>query len=569
LFPITRRCALRFLVWPLVPVVLPTSVRRARAVGPVDVVNGVALLSPDSFEPDPATGLRRARLRFPERPPPRRLAAALRDESPEGVLLASLLRRGAAGNHGDLYDNRDRGHSPLRSENFPQLSFTAWDEAARAAGLDYGMNPGLVFGTVTIGNSSTAMKHGPFWRSLPRAAMTLPGQSAFLERLYAANHLYVYPEHRDHDPENGDVFPAATAQVVISQGSSGSDRPFLRALAHILAALRPDTKARLRETGLIAPILQRVLRRGMAGIGDEAAYMSGAAHPSALDPGAIDLPRMLRHAAGIGPGDIPPAVRLHLRAEPDPGAIFADGLGERLFDTADAVARVARGTTGERRYRLSTAGTADPNGRPLRFHWRVLRGPDVTVTPLDSEGHEAEVVVPWTEPYALPDPPGLVTGRIDVAVFADNGAELSAPAFFSVAFPPTERRRYGEDGRIMEIAYDPPDLAESYADPALFPLRSWRDSYDYDGAGRMLGWTRTHTNGTVERFTVHGLRVVATDGDGRPGIAEAMTYPLRSGVARERFGRSRVLPAPDGQRFRLVYDGASDRVGRPVATGSP
>jgi hypothetical protein len=596
----------------------PAAAQLPPAAEPVTVQQGVARLSPEAFVPDPATGLRIARLRFAPLPPSVRLsAAAARDDSPEGRLLAELMRRGAAGNHRDLYDNRDRAHSALRLDRHPQMSATAYDEAAKAQGLDYGVNPGLAFDTITIGNSSTALTGGPFWRSIPRATMTHSAHPAILERLYAANHLYVYPEHRDHDPERGDLFPAATAQMVVSQGSSGSDRAFLRALAHTLAALRPDTKARLRETGLVAPMLQRLLRRAMAGIDDDAAYMGPAAHPAALDPGRIDPMRMMRHAAALRADAIPPAVRLHLRAEPEPGETFADGYGERLFDTADAVARVARGPVFLRRYRLSTAGTEDPNGRPLRFHWRVLRGPGVTVTPLDDAGTEAVVDVPWTEPYPAPGTAaaagdgggeaagemsgetsgdaggsagpetadgtaaagdaagapapaaGLTTFRIDVAVFADNGAELSAPAFFSVAFPPTERRRHDAVGRLLEIAFDPPDLAGRYADPALFPWRGWRDLFDYGPEGRLLGWTRTLADGRQERYTAQGLRVIDTDALGRPLNAEAMAYPVRPAERRERDGRPRVEPEPTGQRFLMAYGGSGDRIGRPIAVNAP
>ena len=57
----------------------------------------------------------------------------------------------------------------------------------------------------------------------------------FLYRQYRGGQLYVYPEHRDHDPGHngqggyGDLFPTNSPCVVISQGSSGSDRAFVRA----------------------------------------------------------------------------------------------------------------------------------------------------------------------------------------------------------------------------------------------------------------------------------------------------------------------------------------------------
>jgi hypothetical protein len=530
------------------------------AQDPVPVVMGVATLAPEDFQPDPQTGLMRARLAFPDRPPPRLLMRMKRPKTPEGRLLAQLLSEGAAGNHGDLYDNRDRGHSPFGGRPLPTLSMTAYTEAALARGLDYGLNAGLLFDTITIGNSSTAIKTNPVARSLPRYALTRPGLPMVQNRLYESNHLYVYPEHRDHDPARGDLFPAAVPFLLVSQGSSGSDGPLLKALAMALAALRPETKAVLRAQGLAAPTLQMLLRRSMAGIETDADYLSGRAHPSVFDGSAIDFARLMRRAADLEADAVPPMVRLHVRASPEePGEVFADGLDERLFDTPGAIARIARGTAQTRRWRVSTAGTMDPSGRPLTFHWQVLRGPGVRVTPLDDKGTQAVIEVQWTDPYPVPGQEALATQRIDVGVFADNGKALSAPAFFSVAFPPTERRLYDETGRLREIAYDPPDMAETYADPLLHPRRGWRDRYSHDAEGEPTGWIRTFPDGAVQHYTAHGLLVLETDAAGRATLAEAVAYPRRQGSARD--GRERVAVTPTGRLFRYRYDGPEDRVG--------
>ena len=533
------------------------------AQDPVPVVMGVATLAPEDFRADPATGLMRARLAFPNQPPARLLLRAKPPKTAEGRLLAQFLRQGAAGNHGDVYDNRDRGHSPFGDRPLPTLSAIAYTEAAKERGLDYGLNPGLLFDAITIGNSSTALKAPPVQRSLPRYALTRPGLPMIQYRLYEANHLYVYPEHRDHDPNRGDLFPAAAPFFLVSQGSSGSDRPLLHALAVALAAMRPETKAVLREHGLVAPALQMMLRRSMAGIETDADYLSGRAHPTAFEGSAIDIERLIRRAAALPPDAVPPAVRLHVRAIPeDPGEIFGEGLDEQLFDTPAAIARIARGTARLRRWRVSTGGTADPSGRPLLFHWRVLRGPGVRVTPLDAAGTEAVIEVPWTDPYPAPGQEPLATQRIDVGVFADNGAELSAPSFFSVAFPPTERRIYDDTGRLREIAYDPPEMETIYADPLLYPWRGWRDSYAHDADGQTTGWTRTFSDGAIQHYTAHGLLVRETDAGGRAILAEAVAYPRRPGPPRD--GRERVDVVPTGRLFDYEYNDPADRIGMPV-----
>lgn len=523
----------------------------------VAAVNGVVTFRASDFAAD-ETGLLRAATAFPPHRPRRRLAEAKRHADSAGTLLASLLRRGAAGNHGDLYDNRDRNHSTLRMERHPRLTFAEYAEDARAQGLDYGPNRRILFDAITFGNSSTALTGRRVWRSQPRALLTM-GAAPALARLYAANHLYVYPEHRDHDPEHGDLFPAASPHFVVSQGSSGSDRPFLRALADALAALRADTKARLRDAGLIAPTLQMLLRRAIAGNGSEDAYLSGRAHPSALDGGALDIEGMLRAAHALDAGAAPPCVRLRMEAEtPADEAVFADGLTERLFDTPDAIARVARGLRGLRRYRLSAAGSTDPNERPLRFEWRVLRGPGVSVRPLTFAGDMAEITAPWTRPYAAPDAAGLTTHRIDVGVFAHNGVAWSAPAFFSVAFPPTERRSYTVEGAPVRIDYAPPETDALYCDPLLFPTRLWADAFDHTEDGRLLGWTRSFRDGRVEAYSAHGLRILSRDGAGRPARAEAVAYPVPAPETTDP-----IVPTAAGATFRYRYAGAADPIGTP------
>ena len=71
--------------------------------------------------------------------PPRPKTAALE------ILREHWQRGRAAGNHGDLYDNRDRGHSSLDPAAHPQLAHVVYGPAARAADLDYGLADRLLF----------------------------------------------------------------------------------------------------------------------------------------------------------------------------------------------------------------------------------------------------------------------------------------------------------------------------------------------------------------------------------------------------------------------------------------
>jgi hypothetical protein len=457
-------------------------------------------------------------------------------------LLKELYEAGrAAGNRGDLYDNRDRGHSRLPRDNHPQLAHITYDAAAQAEELDYGLGDRMIFDAPTIGNSSTALTAGPFWRSQPRLALT-GGDGSGPVRLfqnYLTGMIYVYPEHRDHDPERGDLIPANTPYMLISQGSSGSDRPHLEALAMTLAAFRPETKAFLHANGLMASTVQMVYRRSQTTVLSRAAYLSGLAHPSVFDRRVLNPARMVALANAITPGDVPPMVLLRVEEETEVlegRDYFGAELSERYFDTPSAIARIWRGSGWRRTMVVSAEATRDPNGRPLEFTWRVLRGdPERTrIEVLNPEGTRARITVDWQDPRPVPGLPDITSARIDIGVFANNGVHDSAPAFVSLLLPRHEARVYeaGPDGamRIASIDHAPEDAA--YADPALFPRTGWRDDYIYAPDGTPLGWVRTR-DGAETEYDAAGRRVLTRGEDGNPGRVEEVAYGLattRNGV---------------------------------------
>ena len=102
------------------------------APAPAPVTGGAARVGAGNTAWNPATERLEPRFAFPATTEARVLPAggpkiAARD------LLREHVRRGrAAGNHGDLYDNRDRGHSALKPEDHPQLAHV--DLRARGAG---------------------------------------------------------------------------------------------------------------------------------------------------------------------------------------------------------------------------------------------------------------------------------------------------------------------------------------------------------------------------------------------------------------------------------------------------
>jgi len=436
------------------------------------------------------------------------------DNDEDGAqLLRSLVARGKShGFGGFLYDNRDRGHSTLRQSLFPRLLYLRYDKPLRDLALDYGLAGRVMMPTVVFGNSSTAITAGPFRRSQPRDAMTRPDKAEASVRLYLNNSLYVYPEHRDHD--EADLFPANWPYMIVSQGSSGSDRRFLSALAMTLAAFPEDTFARLTKTGLVAPTLQMILRRNLTVVPTREFYLTGAAHPVAFDKQTVRPARMVAQASQMRPEDIPPMVRLRVESEDFNGAAGLAGLSERLFDTPSAIARIWRGYDWQREMTVSAAETADPNGRPLSFEWRLLHGDPtrVDIAPLSEDGARARIRVAWHDTYLEPvygstELRERKLSRVDIGVFANNGAQDSAPAFISISFPTHQRRIYTPDDsgsvRLRAINYDAV-AREVYYDPLLHWSAPWTDVPDYGPDGAIAGWERRSTDGRTVSVPVAG-----------------------------------------------------------------
>ena len=443
-------------------------------------------------------------------PPPDPALPAIGERLPAEI--AGPLRRAQAGAHGFsgiVYDNRDRGHSRLAPELFPRLTHLVYGSELVEAGVDQGLAGAVLLPAVVFGNSSTAITSGPYARSLPRFAMTSQGGSEASARLYRNDHLYVYPEHRDHDA--ADRFPANWPYMVISQGSSRSDRVFLQAIAATLAAFPADTFAVMREDRLVASTVQMILRRNLEGIAREEDYFTGAAHPVVFEGARLRPGRMISHAAAMMPDAVPPRVALTVETESFSEEAGLAGLSERLFDTPQAIARHWRGWEWEHEMVVQAevdAGEAEG----VVFIWRVLQGdPErVTIEPLDAEGRRTRLRVAWHDPWDEPrgldraaaqadEAPIRQFSRVDIGVFARRpGASPSAPAFVTVAFPAHQIRRYapGPDGEMQLVSVDYDAAGRGvYIDPALHWTASWIDRAVYESEEALSGWERATTKG--------------------------------------------------------------------------
>ncbi|MDA1015628.1 MAG: hypothetical protein O3A00_14390, partial [Planctomycetota bacterium] len=447
-----------------------------------------------------------------------------------GDLLRQWFKDGtAAGNHGDFYDNHDRDHSNLKFAAFPQLTRIEFSADAKQRVLDHGFQRHFLYNAVTIGNSSTAMTQGPFWRSQARLGYTNPALMAILDTQYSTNHLYLYPEHRDHDAGRngkggyGDVFPANSPYMIVSQGSSYTDQPFLDALACTLAAFRPDTKKFLIEKGAIVPTLQMVFRMSNLPVANSAErYMTGIAHPSVFDSKQLDVPAMVTLAHSIEKDSVPPMIRLKVVEEDQPliGRDFFDTKpNERLFDTSAAIARVARSLKYQRRMVVSAEASHDLNDRPLTWNWAVLRGDvkRITITPMNPSHSVVELKISYHERRPIRDGHDMESSRVDIGVFVNNGVHHSAPGFVTVHFPANETRSYDETTkRLLSVNYADQQTGGNYEDPLVSVLKRWKDDYHYATDGSVTGWTRTLPDGTLHDYTSAGEVIVKKGDDGRP-----------------------------------------------------
>ena len=458
--------------------------------------------------------------------------SASKPTSPERPYVAAWLSEGsAAGNTGDLYVNRDGGHSPLAVRDFPNLTPVYYDNAAKASGLHLDI-PNTLFGvTPVFGNISRGRTKGAFWRSMARVSFTDPGIAARMDLLYRNNQFWVLPAVNDFGkPEIGDVFPANAPFQLVSLGASWSDQPFLRAALAASAAFRPPTKQALIRRRLMAPTLQWLIRRAQKGVKEDADYLSPAAHPTAFDIKQLDVVALVKRAHDLKPADIPPSVALSLINSrlypikfPEPGRDYPDTLLEPLFVTPSAISMILRGPAGERTFLVRAQASPEPD--PLAsFAWRVVNGPAEAV----------KIAAPLGETVNGPDNGFAqitidrrhLTNRIDVACFAKTeGTAYGAPAIISFYPIPQEKRTYRPDGQIAAIDYTNPNRV--YSDPAIALPRHWTDTYSYSPDGKPLGFTRSYNGEASASFTAKGERIVERNPDGSPKKLVRVKYMPR------------------------------------------
>ena len=480
---------------------------------------------------------------------------------PVSGLIRSWLKEGsAAGNFGDLYMNRDRGHSKPGIKDFGEMTPVVYCKEGIEAKADQNL-PHTLFDYPLVGNCSMAMTQGPLWRSLPRAALSDQFSSIQQCRLYLSNQLWVYPEHKDFDPEKGDLFPANAPFFTIVQGSSFKDKPFVRSYAAALAALPVDTKQVLVATKLIGPVMQMMMRYTSNRIKDPAGYLTGAAHPVVFDPADLNETNLVTMAHGLRPDEVVPSVSLQVTRENQsiPGVDYFDRMPEALMNTPVCIGRIARGKAYEK---TMTVQAAAPLKGVKEYSWVLLQGdPEkVEIKKLTQSGDRVEISVGWHGMYRPKkkdgSPAGLMSSRVDIGCFVKGKKYYSVPSIVSVYNIPSEDRLYDKNNRIVSIDYN--NLKKWYMDPALTVLKPWKDLYSYTDDGKLKGWYRK-LGDRSERFTYAGHKVLESDKLNRPVLAAAVNYLPRSSGGTAALPVMTCVAAP--KNFRYTYKNDKDMIG--------
>ena len=540
--------------------------------------NGIAWVGPENTIWDETTHQLRTGFDWKKPDKPRSI---ILEHGEVGKRLRKWFSEGtAAGNFGDLYDNFDHDHSNLKYSQFPQLHRIEYRPEI-LADVPQGLQNRLLHGGVVIGNSSTSLVDRPEWRSNPRLAYTMPSSMIALTQQYFQNHLYVYPEHHDHDPGrtgnesggNGDVYPANTPYLLISQGSSYTDQPFLDALACTLSAFQPEVKKRIVDAGLIAPTLQQIFRASYKLVKKPEDYFTGIAHPSVFEGSQIDSLKMVEAAHSMTDESIPPVVRLRVEHQ-DRGIVGRDYFDvvdrEQLFDTPCAIARIGRSLQYRRRMIVSARDSIDVNQCPLKFRWVVLRGDEslITLKPLDDDGSRADITVAWHPRREIQPNSPMESNRVDIGVFAYNGEAWSAPSFISWYFLDNEDREYDNQGRLRSVTYHGGTDAGHYVDPFLQTPKTWKDDYRYTDDGRLIGWTRTRGTGPdqkIEKFTSDGGLVIEEDAEGRALAARSVHYLAHV----EEKSLPKLIQQSGDEVWRYAYSDSNDKIGKIISLEKP
>jgi len=334
------------------------------------------------------------------------------------VAKMKMAHGSAGGNVGDLYMNRDDGHSKLDVSAFPGLTVVTLDSEGHARGMDLDF-PNIEFPYPVFGNASRAYTSDSCWRSLPRAMMT--SEAHRLKRMmkfYLSNQIWVFPANCDTPPkgEFGDVFASVAPYWIVTEGPSYTDQPYLRAALQASRAFSSEVKGELVRRGLLAPTIQALMRKSLKAVAAPADYLTAKAHPTAFPSGGLDVSRFVSAASALKKDQIPPLAALVVRSH---DVAERPELPELTYATAFAWAMILRAKDEDRHFQIVAKGASE-------FAFIQTHGNPDGVTINLSGKTQADVRIKRSAITS--------TNRIDIAVFGRNpGTDWGAPSFVSFA----------------------------------------------------------------------------------------------------------------------------------------
>ena len=336
----------------------------------------------------------------------------------DGCFIASMtLAPGKeGGNAGDLYMNRDGGHSRIVVTNYAGLTEVKLDKTGRDLHMDLDF-PNIKFPYPVFGNCSRAYLHDVFWRSIPRAMMTSDTRRlATMSSLYLSNQIWVFPANADYPPigTNGDVFVSMAPYWIVTQGRSWSDRYYLQAALEASRSMNPETKRDVVSRRLLAPTIMTLIRKSLKGVDGEDDYLTEKAHPTCMPPNGLDLARLKKLAGELKPASVPPLVKLARMGAP---VKDKPPCPEFTYVTPFAMAVVLRSPDEKRTFDFAFGGAAE-------IECRIVHDPAGAAEIVEKKGPAVRLAIDRTKLKG--------TERVDLAAFGRNkGTGWGAPTYIS------------------------------------------------------------------------------------------------------------------------------------------
>jgi hypothetical protein len=220
---------------------------------------------------------------------------------------------------------------------------------------------------------------------------------------------------------------------MISAGRSYSDQYYLRAALTASSSFDGEVKKAIVARGMLAPVIQTLIRKSLVAVASEDDYLTAKAHPTALPPNGVDLKRLAGAAADMTVSSIPPLAPITVKALPvDDRPLHP----ELTYATSFAWAFVLRAPDQKREFFVSAKGGSE-------YEFRQTHGAGVKVAIEKVSADSAKITI---DRGAMSP-----TNRVDVAVFA--------------------RGRKGGWGAPSYISFAVMDPDAPYSDPALTPLK--------------------------------------------------------------------------------------------------